>query len=1073
MICSGGNCPNRNPKIALVLGCLFGGIIKCFPSSNITSNLNPAPYHVARIHPPDLYLSWLFPFPSSNVHCLDQTGTARVKSVTSIDIGLPRTVCDLSRFAEDHAADLLILPPLTCGSLTMFDPSDGPIIPQRTSAKKTLRSKGAEKRHSLPFSSTPVSGRRPSNHIIVKPASTEVISSLIDTLSAISSPTEHHFDSFPTSTPSHSTPVSPRPWRVENPAITQSSIMTDRCAPMKSNTSGLALDDTKHQRPHGVHSNYFLHPDLTSSVSTERSTPQRRSSNTSLLYSPPNATNYFNLCKTYSIGNLSVESRQPAARVKSSTDEATKTVKGVRSFRDLKPKPSSKSLNESDGLHIHKRSSERGKSRGRLFIGDSPPGSPSTDRVTLSKPAARSSMLSEPPNVPYRASSARSITTPRRLYWDSDEVFDMHSVKKEVFKKPSRDSIPTRNSSLRHKSSTLTSQGRRRSQLSESSGNNIKPDISPNEVDSNNLHPELENTSNDPTEDVISRRIKELKDRKLQRDRNSMDTSSNLPSASQTPDRSLSPSPTRVVQHEIKASDSTAKNGRLGVEAEKVRYEADDENSAPSPAIAQRIDRTRGSSPNAPGVKPLVTKHSPPKSPGDSLETDSSPPQRSDSRLLKRFSQPTSPAVAGRHQRTSSNSFNHATRNTSYPTESGDSVADAVDEYIQSPRLSQKIFHSQTGRAITFSEVGDSAGSVVFCCVGMGLTRYITAFYDELASTLKLRLITPDRPGVGGSDAHADGLDTPLGWPDDILAICQHLRITKFSILAHSAGAIYALATALRMPQHIRCRVHLLAPWIPPSQMSAIGAQRDSLPSSAIPFSQRFLRSIPATFLRAANSSFLNPTSDSVTVSLPKSPRRSKRSSSSRNAKQAPENKGPINGTRSDSFPSVNTRSIGINQDSLKENDPPDSQGPDSVNKKPSSPILTEKGARSSYETQLTEGIWGAATTGANPAVDLLVCLERRQPIGFRYVDITRAVVIHHGAKDTRVPVENVKWLGKTMRRCEVRVLEGQGHGLMASAAVMGNVLIEMAQEWAGWNSVVQGNGRVGMGMERRVTNAV
>jgi hypothetical protein len=80
--------------------------------------------------------------------------------------------------------------------------------------------------------------------------------------------------------------------------------------------------------------------------------------------------------------------------------------------------------------------------------------------------------------------------------------------------------------------------------------------------------------------------------------------------------------------------------------------------------------------------------------------------------------------------------------------------------------------------------------------------------------------------------------------------------------------------------------------------------------------------------------------------------------------------------------------------------------------------------------------------------------LERRHTIGFRYVDITRAVVIHHGSKDTRVPVENVRWLGKTMRRCEVRVLEGEGHGLMASAAVMGGVLMEIAREWEDWMKV-------------------
>jgi len=96
---------------------------------------------------------------------------------------------------------------------------------------------------------------------------------------------------------------------------------------------------------------------------------------------------------------------------------------------------------------------------------------------------------------------------------------------------------------------------------------------------------------------------------------------------------------------------------------------------------------------------------------------------------------------------------------------SADSVDDAVDAYLCSPRLSQKIRHPQTGRTISFSEVGDSEGFAVFCCVGMGLTRYITAFYDELALTLKLRLITPDRPGVGDSEPYTDGTATPLSWP--------------------------------------------------------------------------------------------------------------------------------------------------------------------------------------------------------------------------------------------------------------------------------------------------------------------
>lgn len=129
--------------------------------------------------------------------------------------------------------------------------------------------------------------------------------------------------------------------------------------------------------------------------------------------------------------------------------------------------------------------------------------------------------------------------------------------------------------------------------------------------------------------------------------------------------------------------------------------------------------------------------------------------------------------------------------------------------------------------------------------------------------------------------------------------------------------------------------------------------------------------------------------------------------------------------------------------------------------------LIQDEERRAEYDERLTIAIWNAATSNANPAVDLIVCLERNQPIGFRYVDITRAVVIHHGAKDTRVPVENVKWLGRTMRRCEVRVIEGEGHGLMASAGVMGGVLGEMSREWEDWERAVK-TGRV-EGDQRRV----
>lgn len=439
--------------------------------------------------------------------------------------------------------------------------------------------------------------------------------------------------------------------------------------------------------------------------------------------------------------------------------------------------------------------------------------------------------------------------------------------------------------------------------------------------------------------------------------------------------------------------------------------------------------------------------------------------------------------------------------------QSADSVDDSVETYLCSPRLSQTVKHPQTGRVVSFSEVGDPNGSAVFCCVGMGLTRYITAFYDELALTLKLRLITPDRPGVGDSEPYAEGTATPLGWPgqcfcrsiprsvtntrpiDDVYAICQALKITKFSILAHSAGAIYALATALRMPQHIRGRIHLLAPWIPPSQMSVFGASEKTPlpPTNAIPTSQRILRALPTPILKAANSSFMTATSSSITSSLPKQ-KRAKRDKRSKDNKDQPkgmfhtalenkENIGPENSKNYATIPAADEDMDRVRPENSTANNGSQNHGIgghrhrrsnssyQGMRRESEDPILSSAAALATsqaadrerqelYDSRLTHAIWQLATTGANPAVDLLVCLERRHTIGFRYVDITRPVVIHHGSRDTRVPVDNVRWLGKTMRRCEVRVLEGEGHGLMASAQVMGGVLMEISTEWDEWSRV-------------------
>ena len=218
-----------------------------------------------------------------------------------------------------------------------------------------------------------------------------------------------------------------------------------------------------------------------------------------------------------------------------------------------------------------------------------------------------------------------------------------------------------------------------------------------------------------------------------------------------------------------KATTLANKQVAESAKVDQLRVVEDVEEGAPSPAVAQRKARP---SPDR-GNRSSSQRRKSDKITPDPIETEK--PKRTGSRL-KRLSAPLSPRATEKdsHQRSSSTPLSRVGSPEPFRApqihvderpSSADSVDDAVDAYLCSPRLSQKIRHPQTGRTISFSEVGDSEGFAVFCCVGMGLTRYITAFYDELALTLKLRLITPDRPGVGDSEPYTDGTATPLSWP--------------------------------------------------------------------------------------------------------------------------------------------------------------------------------------------------------------------------------------------------------------------------------------------------------------------
>ncbi|KAI9738991.1 MAG: hypothetical protein M1818_005305 [Claussenomyces sp. TS43310] len=872
-----------------------------------------------------------------------------------------------------------------------------PAIPKRT--------KASVNRRSLPAGSTHL---RPSdaNRVHVQPASPEVISSLITSLSIISSPVNELFE--------HSSESLPLARSEDSPRKAAHTVDQNKYESAPNGNGSFGLDYGAYKQP-----SLDELQDIGSLDEMAASPPVIRTAKPPSGFSPLTAPKS---PKEGSFKSFLRANSRPSSRSSNDRDDASSignvsVERGVTPSRELKRQSSAESWGKKQGRNqkglMYMSSKERLRERlphldSDSFLAHSPiseeiaaeRGDSQLNTTTLS--------VAESPNIgpPSPALSTGSQGGIGSRY------------------------IPPRESSLRNRSSTRQKRTSYRSSRHDGQQSEREGDKTIREGDERSSQPS---------------------DRKA---RDSVD-SHNGPSKMQEPLNS-SPFP-----KEIKPTTLASKHVAESAKVDE-RQVLDNDEGAPSPAVAQRKSRIQeNDSRRSSSVKAAKSGRQTP----DLVKSEQS---KRDGTRFKRLSAPLSPRDSIHKKLAPQENYRKGMVSPEprpsqlgiddRPT-SADSIDDAVDSYLCSPRLSQKIRHPQTGRIISFSEVGDSEGFAVFCCVGMGLTKYITAFYDELALTLKLRLITPDRPGVGESEPYSDGTTTPLSWPDDVYAICQALKITKFSILAHSAGAIYALATALRMPQHIRGRIHLLAPWIPPSQLNVFGGKEISPPANSIPTSQRILRALPTPILKAANSSFMSATSSSITSSLPKSPRRGKRKSNVSKDLPAP----------------VSSRMTVLPGPDKENQEPHCSASPKAGDKGPldsaatnssdpnheqailaaAAQSLAEKERQMTYDTRLTHAIWDLATSGANPAVDLLVCLERRHTIGFRYVDINRAVVIHHGSKDSRVPVENVKWLGRMMRRCEVRILEGEGHGLMASAGVMGGVLMEIAKEWEDWMRVV------------------
>lgn len=97
------------------------------------------------------------------------------------------------------------------------------------------------------------------------------------------------------------------------------------------------------------------------------------------------------------------------------------------------------------------------------------------------------------------------------------------------------------------------------------------------------------------------------------------------------------------------------------------------------------------------------------------------------------------------------------------------------------------------GRRFSWYDSGPETGIPVVFCTGAGMSGSAGFGIPYLADN-NIRLITPDRPGLGNSSPDAG--KSPESFAADVTFLMQSLGYTRFRAAGFSQGAVYAMALA-------------------------------------------------------------------------------------------------------------------------------------------------------------------------------------------------------------------------------------------------------------------------------------
>ena len=105
------------------------------------------------------------------------------------------------------------------------------------------------------------------------------------------------------------------------------------------------------------------------------------------------------------------------------------------------------------------------------------------------------------------------------------------------------------------------------------------------------------------------------------------------------------------------------------------------------------------------------------------------------------------------------------------------------------------------GRKVQIEEYGDPSGAPALWFHGAFSSRLEASCLDAPARELGLRVLSLDRPGLGGSDQLAGR--TVTGYADDVREVLDTLSIDRAAVGGLSNGGMYTMAVASALPDRV------------------------------------------------------------------------------------------------------------------------------------------------------------------------------------------------------------------------------------------------------------------------------